>query len=501
MSKRIIASLLLSLFLISSVACSGGSGTDVSSDSTSSSDVVTTAPEGVVDTSYSGSLESVDYGGSTFKIVSTNSLNDYTYPTTQNFASESNGEVVNDALYDRDRWLEDKFNVKVEYTDARDGGLSASQGAKRIMNSVMAGDYEYDLVIEDMAQYTRMLADNGVCYSLNMVDGIDLSADYWFPELNNVLKIGESQCFVACPLSPRFYGSVYIIMFNRDLAADLGLDSFYDMVKSGAWTFEALDKASTVALADIDGDTFITKNDRFGFAYEGLTAYSMMIGTGNHYIKNDGDTLRVTLNDENIVNILQEMAKIFDSDYGFMYDNDTTGYWEILESGRYLFQNTCTFNLAGFRDYTYDYGILPMPKYDEEQDGYYGYSQPFANAGPIIPLTVSADRLSMVGTLTNAMCAYGYDYIRPAVFENVIQLKGARDEASAEIIDMIFDNITFDFTFTLPFTSLRSVISNYCFNSDGSAGIASSYAAYSASISSEIDAIMENYAELMEKLS
>jgi len=50
----------------------------------------------------------------------------------------------------------------------------------------------------------------------------------------------------------------------------------------------------------------------------------------------------------------------------------------------------------------------------------------------------------MTGTLLDDMAAYGYDYLRPAVYDNVLCLKGTRDEKSAEIIDLIFENIIMD---------------------------------------------------------
>ena len=95
----------------------------------------------------------------------------------------------------------------------------------------------------------------------------------------------------------------------------------------------------------------------------------------------------------------------------------------------------------------------------------------------------------MVGTLTDAMCAYGYDYIRPAVFENVIQLKGARDEKSAEIVDTMFENITFELTDILRFGSLSGTMGEFFTTRLGQQDITSAYAAIRSSTEAAIDEI------------
>ena len=85
-----------------------------------------------------------------------------------------------------------------------------------------------------------------------------------------------------------------------------------------------------------------------------------------------------------------------------------------------------------------------MPKLNSEQESYISYGQPWATATPYVPVTNTGDTLSMTGMLIEAMAAYGLEKLRPAVFEDVIQLKSTRDEQSGKIIELLFDTITFD---------------------------------------------------------
>ncbi len=205
------------------------------------------------------------------------------------------------------------------------------------------------------------------------------------------------------------------------------------------------------------------------------------------------------LEDEGLVNFMDRLSEIYQEDYCVL-DQDQALTDAIYASGNYLFRNPCTFNLAGYRDLPYDFGILPMPKLNEAQDGYYSYCQPWATATPMIPVTTQPEDLAMVGTIIDAMCAYGYDYVRPAVFDNVIQLKGTRDEKSAEIIDLMFENITFEMA-TLFGGDMYSMLQRHFTNLLGKKDITTAYAAIKSKSEKHLEKLLAEYSEVHNDIS
>ncbi len=496
---RFLACLLAILATFSLTACgNNGSGSETEAASTDTTAAETTPAETEAETIATDALASVDFGGETFNIITNNTLNGYYLPTTLQMATELTGEVINDTLYNRDRWIEEKYNVKVETFNRDEWAWNVIN--QNYQKGIQAGDFEYELIIEDLAEVTRVLSTGGLVYPLNMIDTIHLEEEYWFPQLNEELKVGGDLYFAACPISPRYYGSAYVIMFNRDLASDIGIPDLYETVTNGAWTLDKMDEYAAMAVNDANGDGAWTEDDIYGMSYEVLTGESIILGAGHHYVVNEGDTLKVMLKDENLLNIMQKFSTMCQQDYTIWDGGDPQDMTKILETGHYLFWNPCTFNLAEFRDYTYDFGILPMPKGTESQNGYYGYSQPWANSTALIPITVTGERLTMAGTLTNAMTAYGYDYVRPAVFDNVIQLKTVRDARSAEIIDMIFENVTFELATVLKFGDLYTTTTAYFTSKLGKQEISSAYAAIETKVATEIESILNTYAEIHQRL-
>ncbi len=488
------ASLALLLAVGTLSACSDGAAaaTDKETAETEAS-AVTEAITGET-ALFSDAVTRTDFGGAAFRILTANELNGAMLPTTQNYAETETGEVVNDTLFQRDRWMEETFNVAMEYTLMDSGNIN-------VLNSVQAGDDVWDLILADLGVTAPQLSTAGALYPLNLIKELELQQDYWFPKINNRLYLGRSLYYCCSAISPRYWGSVYLLMFNRDLARDLDMEDLYQTVADGKWTIDKMEALGKQAMADLNGDGIYTSEDRYGILMDSLTC--LLTGGEQLILQNDDGKLRIRLGDRDMVDYMQRVADLYQKDYTIRagYDENKNLDWgTLLDNGNFLFSNPVSFSLASYRDKAYDYGILPMPKRSEEQDGYYAYSQPWANACPMFPVTLTGDALSRSGVLTDAMAAYGYDYIKPAVFENVIQLKGTRDEQSAQIVDMIFENVVPALNSILKIDNVYSTVKAYFGNDLGKQDIVSAYTAVQKSAEAALDAYIAKYEEIYDEL-
>lgn len=110
--------------------------------------------------------------------------------------------------------------------------------------------------------------------------------------------------------------------------------------------------------------------------------------------------------------------------------------------GRAVFINNEIFaSIEYLRDMKDDYGILPYPKWDENQDKYYtmvdGSHDVLA-----VPITVSDPERT--GIITEALCAESYKQVVPAYYETALKTKYTRDDESIAMIDMIVNSRVFD---------------------------------------------------------
>lgn len=90
-----------------------------------------------------------------------------------------------------------------------------------------------------------------------------------------------------------------------------------------------------------------------------------------------------------------------------------------------------------------DIGILPMPKYDEAQENY--KSAAWGGAVWTLSRTFDMADAEKLGSALEAMSFYGYRDVIPVYKEVALKTKTTRDNESADMLDIIFGTIYFDF--------------------------------------------------------
>ena len=170
---RFLAALLAALTLALS-ACGGTQGTaadDTTTDKTTSADTDDTTPAETDRSQVKDDLPVKDYGGDKFTILY---RNEWAY---EFIADEENGDILNDAVFRRNRAVEDRFKVSFEFVGLP-GTWNSSEYKNAITNSVVAGDSEYDLITGYQADMINHAMQG---YFMNVYDMpyINTEAPWW----------------------------------------------------------------------------------------------------------------------------------------------------------------------------------------------------------------------------------------------------------------------------------------------------------------------------------
>ena len=493
--KRSISLLLLAAMLTGTLF-SCGSETADTKETVSDTDAVTDTVQETEEISFIDTLPAADYAGATFRVHGANSLNGSEYPTLLQFSiGETIGEPANDILFERTAYLENYYNVKFEEI-IEPGNIDPN----KVIANIQAGDAACEMFYSDIAWQGYNIVIKGGVYPVDMVKGIQIDKPYWASEITEALTIADSFYFPAGPISPRYYGSAYVLMFNRDIVEDMSLEDPYTLVEEGTWTIDKMMDMALQADVDLDGNGILDLNDQMGLGYEVLTPESFLMGCGYHYVENVNGSLQCMLGDENLITRIQWLCTQMQKEGIFWENVKGFDYGKMLEGGRMLFCTPCTSFLPEFREYEYDFGVLPMPKENEMQENYISYAQPWVVSVPYVPVTNVGDTLAMSGVLIDAMAAYGYEKVRPVIYEDVICLKNTRDEASAKIVDMIFDTITIDAAVCVGLDGFyRQLQKLFCENL-GKQEISSLYAANKESVDSFFVKLENQFREMRENL-
>jgi hypothetical protein len=90
------------------------------------------------------------------------------------------------------------------------------------------------------------------------------------------------------------------------------------------------------------------------------------------------------------------------------------------------------------------FGILPFPKYDSFQEDYLAHSY---DGHSIFCIPASLVDTNMSGAIMDAMGVESKQHVVPQYYEVVLKSRTSRDEESAAMLDIIRENLYFDFGF------------------------------------------------------
>ena len=483
MKVRITSAALLLALLASLAACGGEGNADITGGADDTSVTMPAETEQVMP-----DVEKTDYEGAVFNILAP----EWGLYKSYFFADEQTGEVMNDAIYERERLVEEYLGVDIIYT--KEGTIAEIQ--PKLQSVVMSGDDTYQLALTHCIQNLNSMVTGGLLYDWNTLPGVDLTREYWNQSCNENLSLFGKQYFTV---SDYMLADPNAVLFNKEMIVGFELDDPYELVREGTWTIDRMFEMGSVVASDLNGDGMFDLNDRYGVGIEhDWIPNSFLYSSGLHLvsIREDG-TYQLDFYNDKMVSLVEKFYAMFvQSTDATTYEVDAPFDEAVkMPSGRVLFQIESLNEMGDFRDCVVDFGILPYPKLEESQDGYITNDWSGLMA---IPCTVGNPK--MVGEVCEMLAFYSGDTTVPAYYDLLLGEKLSRDEDSKEMLSIIYGGIVYDPGFT--YTGFSPNVSNLLYMlshmiiRDGSDAITSWYEKYSDGAQAELDAFIEAVREL-----
>lgn len=423
MKKLTVIVICLSVIL-SLVSCAT---TGTPAGSTTETQIVSTQPVETTDP-YADDLPEKDYEGYEFTICSFENINVHSIAVVEG----ENGEYLNDALYKRNKAIEDRFNIKLKEIPNKDG-------SSIVKKSVQAGDNAFDIATvrcTDAVTYWQQ----EIAYNYNDLPVIDLSKPYWDQSINPMIAIGGVQYTAVGAFNLTSYDLTYALLFNKKMIEDYSLDNPYELVKSGKWTFDAMDTMMKAVVSDVNGDSKMDETDRYGYlAHPKQVLPDFLIGAGELFVsKDDKDIPVLSMNGDRFNAVFNKVFEITYDNNAWYRKDGTADVPEhcitMFSNGQSLFMDVSFFYIESLRGAETDFGILPYPKFDETQADY--HSRLTYYIPTVVPVT--APDLERTCTILEALNSESARTVIPAYYEVVLKTKYSRDEESADMLDLIF---------------------------------------------------------------
>ena len=472
------------------VSCGGDSGTVTDTAAVTASSADTAVVED--DSRVKDNLPEIDYEGDSVTIL-------YREEVAYEFATEQTGEPVDDAVYDRNRAISERFNLTLDYMGRP--GLWATQADYKglITNTVLAGDSTFD-IITGQSNIVLPLATENIYLDLADAKYIDYTKPYWKDGFHDNATIHGHLYAVSGDYALTTLTETNVLLFHAGLFDDYDIAYPYQMVRDGTWTLDAFLSLVETFSADLNGDSVIDENDLRGFTAYGNSINPLTYSTQTAIMaKQEDGTHIIDFPKEKHIEVYDKVYDLVHSvnfldrekaPEGFAHSDNAVVY--ELEVGRSAMVGVVLKGVEWLRDMKEDFGILPYPKYNEEQEDYVcSILRRFTVAS--VPITAAdPDQSSLV---LEALSCIGYNDIIPTYFNVALKDKYTRDADTAEMLDIIQAGAYFDFAdaFYGNLSGVSDFLTSYAYYNSNAKGLASFFEKQRNSIQKQLDELYEAY--------
>ena len=486
--KRTILTLLIAALAAQTVSCGTTADSDETTpDATTTAETTENSDDGSRASVSSSVPENVRFDGKKVTVLT----RDEAKFRAEFMAEESTGDTMNDAIYERNLWLSDRLGIDIAIVSRPGTWSDHNQFNNDVVKDVMSGSSEYDIV-SYYAACMPTIASQKVFEELNEVKYLEFSNPWWRSLFVENAELFGKLYTASGDICLTTVSGIQALFFNKTLTDRYFPDEdLYKRVLDGKFTSDYLFGLTKDIYEDLNGDGIKNKGDFFGLNLNGaLDTYAVGCDVSMTKKTADGGYEWDMFTERNDA-IFESFYNAFNSNPGVYFEDkqdDQTfiDRQEIFVSKAFVFTEK-------LRDFTDEYGILPLPKLDEDQERYCSiatddYSQ------VAIPTTCKDKELA--GAFLELAGEYSYKNVIPRYYEVAMKGKYLRDDESCQMFDLVIESAWDDFAYinSSMIGNPVSVIRQSEMQSGG-VNFASRWASRKTELESALKSFIESYQE------
>ncbi len=453
---RILSLVLVLVMMVSTLAACGGNKNPVETKKPTGDNNNDTFAEKWNDVNFGGTEvimqlnawhpESVVSAGASNSIKYVKGPDDYTTDAVQN------------AVFDRNNRVTNKLGINIEY---KEDTYSSTAAINTIENFVLA-DLDDSPDIAHVPSYSMLRAGiKGLLYNA-LTDEEENYFDFteennWYVDFMYENTLDESKIFMLAgdyfiDLLRCSYGAfVNMDMYEELYASDGGMETLYQIIRDGDWTYDEFMNRADPAYVDRGSIGVIDKEDSFG-AYAGAWwYYRTLFSTSGLDIFEETDDGKIAYVEDiseihTFVEKLMDMILNHDSFLNPHVYTNGIGEWEVTKVftlGNTLFAlDQFILNLEGttIRSMDQRVGVIPYPKYTK--DGEYGAL--ISDNGNLGGILYNSDKFTESSALLQMLCEEsnkGKGSVLYEYYDVTLKYKYSADPGQIEMLETIRDGL------------------------------------------------------------
>ena len=453
MKKRIVTLLLAVLCLFSALAlaaCGGknnnGDATTETKKETTTADPGTTQDPDARAAAKSTLPEDLSFGDEDILIAVRN---------REDIAFEIDPEANNvDSLakdiHDRNRKAEDTLNCNIVMKPIPGTWAEREQFMTQIRNNGQGSTAEmYDLIFGANYSLVPLMLENRFV-NLIGTDYLDLDQPWWNGNFVEECTYRNKLYMIEGELTLSMLDSAFVVFYDvKNLSDRLPTVDPVELVQLKEWTLETLDgivkqiqheDRDNDGIAS-DGDFFAMVSPAFSCGRDGFpTAFNVKVTS-----KSENGAISASFSSQRNVDIYDKFFDFLENNESVYVNGNTDGAREscrtMFENGQVVFITELLQYASILRGGERDYGVLPLPMYDELQKDYYTNSEAVHSQ---ISIQKASPRAAHAAALAEELGYLTYKNVTLDYYDTV-KYRNMRTPESVAMMDLILGSITIDF--------------------------------------------------------
>ncbi len=405
------------------------------------------------ETTYPGPVIEEDYSGKTLRVLTNEKNTDF--PFNEVVYDDEAGDIINDAIFKRNAQITEKYGVTIEATE-----VSTGTGMKTFTNAINAGNDDFHFATIRICDIMSA-AQQGFLADVAELPYLDLDAPWYYQNMRRQLSIGEREYLLIGYFNMRVFETLSYMAYNKPMVEKFSLPDLNRMALDGKWTIEKMYELSKQVTVDVDQDGKLTGYDQMGIISHSGYILTFFVGMGGSFVEKDADDLPI------YVGLSEKNNNILTTITDFLYDQSASIHG-LVEATRFdvnpfalnqqLFAPMLVYGMRSLADQGVDYGIIPFPKADEQQENY--VSPTHSKLGTAVGIPNNNSEIDFTAAMVAELMHHSYEIIYPAHIERAMELRYSPDEDSTEMLKLLFSSICIEMSTALnltPDTQLRTL--------------------------------------------
>ncbi|MBQ9080109.1 MAG: extracellular solute-binding protein [Clostridia bacterium] len=388
------------------------------SGETTPSSADTTAPEYV--------YPDVTYDGAEFAMLNAEDRYNMIYHLTPDSIT---GDSLDDERYMLNTDIEERYKISLSETQ-----IAYNDLLPYAQNEVLSNTPVHDVFFLSGKQIASLMSA-GYMHNLLDIEQINIEAEWWDQTLIEDGTLNDKYLYyLGGNYHLQGFEGTTCIYFNKEMMADLGLEFPYQLARDGKWTFDKMYEYASSA-ASLNGDESFEYNaggsSVYGIACINNMMPAFIMGGNAYYVeKNANDEPVISFTSEHFQNVCTKIASLTSTAGVFKAKNEVALF---MDNRALMMGGEIKAAANEMRNMQSEFGLLPVPKYDESQANYVT-NMYWGTHLMSIPVTCSdVERAAIIMDTLH----YGaVEKVLPYYYERVCY-KGLRDEDSIEMLEII----------------------------------------------------------------